>query len=152
MSSKISQICLIFLIFHSQTERDGVHLSIILHLDCLNSVIWPFILTAFTLGSCLYCANISHYKDGWAVNFKTFSQRDNRTSKLNTSIRAQHNHEPPNSHFFEIQYLASRSGFVMDDWTLYKQLTLYMYVYICACITCVICGCLLVFKCGWMLE
>ena len=40
------------------------HLSIILGLDCLTSVIWQFTLTAFTFGSCLYCANVSHKRMG----------------------------------------------------------------------------------------
>ena len=37
-------------------------------LSCLTSVTWPFPLIAFTFGLCLYCANVSHFKDGWAVN------------------------------------------------------------------------------------
>ena len=48
------------------------HLSTIIGLDCLNSLILPFTLTASTFGWCLYCANVSLYKDGWAVNFKFF--------------------------------------------------------------------------------
>ena len=44
------------------------HVSIIHGLGCLTSVIWPFTLTAFTF-ECLYSANVSHFKDGWAVNF-----------------------------------------------------------------------------------
>ena len=56
------------------------HLNIILNVDCLTSVKWPFTLAALTSGSCLYCANVSYFKDGWAVN-------------LNASIKAQHKHE-----------------------------------------------------------
>ena len=52
----------------------------------LTSLIWPFPLTAFTFGSCLYCASVSQYKDGWAVNFNFFSQKDHRIPQLNTSI------------------------------------------------------------------
>ena len=70
----------------------------------LTSVIWPFTLTSLTFGSCLYCANVSHYKDGQAVNFNFFycanvshykdgqavnfnffSQRDNKSPNLNAS-------------------------------------------------------------------
>ena len=39
---------------------------------CLTSVIWPFILTAFTFRSCLHCVKVSQYKDGWAVDFVLF--------------------------------------------------------------------------------
>ena len=59
---------------------------IAVNLDCLSSLIWPFNLTALSFELCMYCANVSHYKDGWAVNF-------NRIPNLNTSIRAQHKHE-----------------------------------------------------------
>ena len=62
------------------------HLCTVHGLDYLTSVIWPFTLTAYTFGSCLYCANVSHYMDGWAVNFVFFSQRNNRIPKLNASI------------------------------------------------------------------
>ena len=44
--------------------------------SCLTSVICPLTLTAFTFGSCLYCVSVSHYNDGWAVNFNIFLQRD----------------------------------------------------------------------------
>ena len=54
---------------------------------CLTSVIWLFILTAFTFGSCLCCVNVSHYKDGRAVNL-FFLQSDNRIPNLNVSIRS----------------------------------------------------------------
>ena len=41
-------------------------------LGCLTSVIWPFILTCLTF--CLYYANVSHFKDGWAVNFGVYDK------------------------------------------------------------------------------
>ena len=62
------------------------HLNILLGPYCLTSLIWPFTLTAFTFGSCLYCANVSYFKDGWAVNFVFFSQMDNKTPQLNASV------------------------------------------------------------------
>ena len=69
--SKIWEICLIFLPINSQTEkRQNVWIlsdQPVLALSCLTSVIWPFTLTAFTFGSCLYCANVTSYKGGWAV-------------------------------------------------------------------------------------
>ena len=46
--------------------------SLFFGLACLTSVIWPFTLTALTLGSCLYCVNASHYMDEGAVNFNFF--------------------------------------------------------------------------------
>ena len=50
--------------------------------------IWPVILTAFPFGSCLYCANVCHFKDGWAVNFVVFF-----TKKLKFLNNAQYKHE-----------------------------------------------------------
>ena len=70
------------------------HHGIRLVLGCLTSVICPFTLTVLTFGSWLYCANVSPYKDEWAVNFNIFAPRDNRISNLNASITAQHKHEP----------------------------------------------------------
>ena len=32
--------------------------------SCLTLVIFPFTLTAFTFGLCLYCASVSYFKDG----------------------------------------------------------------------------------------
>ena len=63
------------------------YFSIILGLDCLASVMWPYPLTAFTFRSCLYCANVSHYKDVWTVNFIII-----RSPNLNASVIAQHKH------------------------------------------------------------
>ena len=62
------------------------YLSNVLGPSCLSSMIWPFTLTIFTFGSCLYCANVSQYKDGWAVNLGFFSQRDTGIPKLNAKI------------------------------------------------------------------
>ena len=79
-------ICLISLIFLPNWKKCQMVtlLKSINHgLGYLTSVIWPFILTAFHFGSCLYYANISHFKDRRAVNF---SQRYNRIPKLNASI------------------------------------------------------------------
>ena len=95
--SKIWLICLICLIFLPLKKRQNVmvtHHRFRLFLGCLTSEIGPFTLIALTFGSCLYCANVSHYKDGWAVNFSFFAQRDNRIPNLNASITAQHKHEP----------------------------------------------------------
>ena len=44
------------------------HLSIVHGFSCLTSVIWPFTLTALTFGSCWF-GIVSHFKDGWALNF-----------------------------------------------------------------------------------
>ena len=97
--SKIWQICLIFLPIIAKLKKTKcmvthLSISIILNADCLTSVKWPFTLTALTFGSCLHCANVSYFKDGWAVNFNFFPQRDNRIPNLNASIKAQHKHEP----------------------------------------------------------
>ena len=59
---------------YSQTERMRgwhmvTHLSINHGLRCLTSVIWQFTITAFTFGACCKNANVSHFQDGWAVNF-----------------------------------------------------------------------------------
>ena len=59
------------------------YLSIVHGLNYLTSVISPFTLTAWSFGSCWYCANVSHFMDGWAVNHVLFSQGDNRISNLN---------------------------------------------------------------------
>ena len=47
-----------------------IHLSIILGLDCLTSVIWLFTFTAFSFGS--YFTNVSHFKDGRVVNMNFY--------------------------------------------------------------------------------
>ena len=44
------------------------HLSIVHGFSCLTSAIWPFTLTALTFGSCWF-GIVSHFKDGWALNF-----------------------------------------------------------------------------------
>ena len=64
---------------HSQTEKTKcmdpkwlpMYISIILVVDCLTSVIWPFTLTAFTWCSWLYCAEASHSRMGeqWILLF-----------------------------------------------------------------------------------
>ena len=73
LSSKIWQICPIFLPIIAKTEKDNPEWSPILQLalvlGCLTSVIWPLTLTVLIVGSCLCYANISHYK---AVNFNFF--------------------------------------------------------------------------------
>ena len=78
LSSIIWQNCLIYLILLliiAKLKNDKMygsymvtHLGNILGLDSLTSVNWPFTLSAFTFGSCLYCANVSYCKDGWTVN------------------------------------------------------------------------------------
>ena len=68
----------------------ATHHSITLNAECLTSVKWPFTLTALTFGPCLHFANISYFKDGWAVNFNFYLQTDNRIPNLNASIKAQH--------------------------------------------------------------
>ena len=91
------------------------HISIILNADCLTSVILPISLTALTFGSCLDCANISYFKDGWAVNFNIFPQQDYGIPNLNASIKAQPKHEPTkravrvNGKITEVKQLALRS-------------------------------------------
>ena len=72
----------------------ATHHSITLNAECLTSVKWPFTLTALTFGPCLHFANISYFKDGWAVNFNFYLQTDNRIPNLNASIKAQHKQEP----------------------------------------------------------
>ena len=61
------------------------HCSIILNADCLTSGLWPFTLTALTFGPCLYWANVSYFKDGWAVNFNFFPQRETQLTQLKHS-------------------------------------------------------------------
>ena len=66
------------------------HLSIVQAHSCLTLVIWPFTLTTLTFASCCYCTNVSHFKDGRAVNFVFFSQGDNRILNLNASVHYLH--------------------------------------------------------------
>ena len=54
-------------------------------------LIWPFPLTAFTFRSCLYCG--SQAKDWWAVNFNSFSQRDNMIPPVICPNDVQYKHE-----------------------------------------------------------
>ena len=71
-----SQSCLTSLIWPNIIKNIHLqmitHLSIVHGLGCLTSVIWPFTLTALTFESRLCCANISHFKDGWAVTIGFF--------------------------------------------------------------------------------
>ena len=66
LSWQICQICQIFLLSKLKKKNNKMHGHPSYGLGCLTSVIWPFILTAFTFWVTLV------FKDGCAVNFGLF--------------------------------------------------------------------------------